>query len=94
MKREKDNNILLNSDKINRDFIIWVNSLHLSIVLPIFLVFTLVVGFAEGKTKDPITEEDIRKYLLKKCGYKTKDINIWWDDMMGLWQWNCDITPA
>lgn len=51
-------------------------------------------GFAEGKTNDKITEEDIRKHLLEKCGYKTKDINIWWDGMMGLWQWNCDISPA
>jgi hypothetical protein len=51
-------------------------------------------GFAEGKTNDPVKEEDIRKHLLEKCGYKTKDISIWWDDMMKLWQWNCDISPA
>ena len=51
-------------------------------------------GFAEGKTNDPITHDDIKKHLLEKCGYRAKDIVIYWDDMMKLWQWNCDISPA
>jgi hypothetical protein len=49
-------------------------------------------AFAEGKTNDAITKEDIEKHLFDKYGYKTKNIDIWWDEMMKLWQWNCDIS--
>ena len=48
--------------------------------------------YAEGKTDDEITFEVIRECLRKEYGYKATNIDIWWDDFMKIWQWNCDIS--
>lgn len=49
-------------------------------------------GFAEGKQDEPLEIEEIQKYLLNEHGFKSRDIQIWYDDFMGLWLWNAIIT--
>ena len=51
-------------------------------------------GFAEGKQDEPLEIEEIQKYLLDERGFKSRDIQIWYDDFIGLWQWNAMISPA
>lgn len=45
---------------------------------------------AEGSHNEKPTESEIVD-LLKNEGYNSDGLEIWHDDLMNLWSWNCDI---
>jgi len=50
--------------------------------------------WAEGRQKKKPTQNEIIEVLFAE-GYLAANIDIWMDDMMGLWSWHCNLkyTP-
>jgi len=48
--------------------------------------------WAEGKQENEPTKEEIVEHL-KSEGWQCLDLDMWLDEMMGLWSWQCDILP-
>jgi hypothetical protein len=48
---------------------------------------------AEGTSDIEPMKSEI-EFLLSKEGYNAKDIEIWFDNMQGLWRWSCKIEPT
>ena len=48
--------------------------------------------WAEGKQKNEPTDEEIKSHLSGE-GWECVNLETWFDEMMGLWSWMCDIKP-
>jgi len=46
---------------------------------------------AEGSSDEEPSKQDVEKHLEFE-GWASYNIDIWYDSMMGFWQWNCDIV--
>ena len=46
---------------------------------------------ADGTSENEPSELDIIKHLEYE-GWLCDEIDIWYDNMMGFWRWNCKIT--
>lgn len=46
---------------------------------------------AEGAQDEKPLEDDIVR-AMKDEGYSVRNIDIWFDDLMGFWSWYCDIS--